>query len=126
MDDSDCISYGSLADSMEMRSEQKTELEKEGTSNLGREERQRQALFLMRTPTDKNKPSEETDSKPSTNERKPVRKEAKSAAAGDQSIQVEGVQTQAAGGGGGRRELGLYEAMEQRRKSKEIGDRGEW
>lgn len=38
MDDSDCISYGSLADSMEMRSEQKTELEKEGTSNLGREE----------------------------------------------------------------------------------------
>ena len=79
----------------------------------------------MHTPTDKNKPSDETDSKPATNERKPVKKEAKSAAAGDQSIQVEGVQTQAAGGGG-RRELGLYEAMEQRRKSKEMGDRGEW
>lgn len=38
MDDGDCISYGSLADSMEMRSEQKAELEKEGTSNLGRKE----------------------------------------------------------------------------------------
>ena len=102
VDDGDCISYGSIVDSVEMR--------REGEKKKEVEEKE----------VEEEKATEETDSKPPINDRKTVKKET---APEQQAVQATGGGG-GGGGGGERREVGLYEAMEYKRRSKEMNDRG--